>query len=54
MGKKEPEPDASEKPGFEQSLAEQFGDVDTRMIRDLRFLEAPVETAARPTRAAAE
>jgi hypothetical protein len=37
---------------FEQSLAEQFGDVDTRMIRDLRFLEAPVETAGRPTRAA--
>jgi hypothetical protein len=39
---------------FEQSLAEQFGDVDTRMIRDLRFLEAPVETAGRPTRAATE
>ncbi|MEZ6070447.1 MAG: hypothetical protein R3C10_09280 [Pirellulales bacterium] len=39
---------------FEQSLAEQFGDVDSRMIRDLRFLAAPIETAGRPTRAATE
>jgi hypothetical protein len=36
---------------FEQSLAEQFGDVDTQIIRDLRFLETTTETASRPTQA---